>query len=144
MAYINPIINKKIRPTKEDLAEMMGPGRYRRFDAVYEELIGMDIGAAVVWDKIQEQWYYQFRSAGVDLFQIRWGLDFFYGDFTLAPNQYTNLLRHSEVTKDVKGLLQANPVKSSRNSSHIELNLEKISDQEVFFELLELQLKVML
>lgn len=144
MAYINPIFNKKVRPNKEDLAEMMGPGRYRRFDAVYEELVGMDIGAAVVWDKIQEQWYYQFRSAGKDLFQIRWGHDFFFGDFTLTQKQFTNLFRHDEISADVKGLLQKNPVNTSRNSSRIELNLEKISDQEVFFELLDLQMKMML
>ncbi len=141
MAYINPIINKKVRPTKEDLAEMMGPGRSRRFNAVYEELGGMDIGAAVVWDKIQEEWYYQFRYAKKSLFQIRWGHDFFYGDFTLTSEQFTNLFRHSDVTKDIKGLLQANPVNSSRNAAHIELNLEKISDQELFFELIELQIK---
>ncbi len=142
MAYINPLKHKKIMPTKEDLAEMMGPGRYRRFDAVYEELIGLDIGAAVVWDKIEEQWYYQFHSGGVKLFQIKWGLDYFYADFTFAPKQFTNLFRHAEISKDVKSLLQANPVRTSRNTSHIELNLEKMSDQEVFFELLELQLKV--
>ncbi|MFC1481119.1 hypothetical protein ACFL6E_02610 [Candidatus Neomarinimicrobiota bacterium] len=42
-------------PTKEVLEDMMGPGRYRRFDAVYRALVDLDISAAVVWDKSQEQ-----------------------------------------------------------------------------------------
>lgn len=141
MAYINPLKNKKVRPTKEDLAEMMGPGRYRRFDAVYEELVGLNIGAAVVWDKVHEQWYYQFHAAGKKLFQIRWGHDYFYADIIIGPDQFNSLLRHPEASKDVTRLLQAHPVKASRNTARIELNLEKMSDQDVFFDLLGLQMK---
>ena len=141
MSAMNPLENARAVPTKEDLEDFLGPGRYRRFDTVYEELIDMDIIAKVEWNKQNKQWFHKFSFKDRSIFTIRWGIDYFYALLVLDSNSYLKISRSENLTPGAAKLIRKFPANQLKGTTRIEANLETINEQEAFFELLPLLLK---
>ncbi|MCH8326959.1 MAG: hypothetical protein IID15_00355, partial [Candidatus Marinimicrobia bacterium] len=85
----NPFEVEAVTPTKEDIEEYLGPGRYRRFDSIYKEIISLKFAARMRWNKHESNWFHQFYYMGEKpLFSIRWGIDYFYGYLILPSKEY--------------------------------------------------------
>ena len=141
MANKDLLTNPRSVPSKEDLEDYLGPGRYRRFDKVYEELIEMDFRAAMVWSKQDEQWHHSFSFKKRPIFTIRWGLDYFYVLLILELADYLKVARSKDITPDAAELLRRYPPNQTRKITRIEANMEIMKDQEAFFELLPVLLR---
>ncbi|UCD38754.1 MAG: hypothetical protein JSW54_04545, partial [Fidelibacterota bacterium] len=73
----DPMLNPNRPPTKEDLEDFLGVGRYRRFDAIYQELISLKLDGRVVWSDLDKNWFLRFYYGKTPIFAIRWGIDYF-------------------------------------------------------------------
>ena len=141
----DPILDGTRTPTKEDLEDYLGPGRFRRFDSVYNEMINMGFDAQLTWSKNDKSWFYRFYYKGDShLFDIYWGHDFFYTLIILSPEDYLELTRHADITPDALTLIRKFPENQVRKTVRVEANMEKMNEQEGFFDLLPLLIKVVL
>ncbi len=141
MVISGPLTNPRSVPTKEDLEEFLGPGRYHRFDVIYEELIEMDLTAKMVWSKQDNQWHHSFSYKKQPIFTIRWGIDYFYVLLVLKSGDYLKVARSKDITPDAAELLRRYPPNQMKGSTRIEANMEIIKDQEAFFDLLPVLLR---
>ncbi len=141
----NPLQDGTRKPTKEDLEDYLGPGRFRRFDSVYNETVNMGFDAQLIWSKNDNNWYYRFYYKGKShLFDILWGYDYFYTLIVLKSNDYLKLTRHPDITTDALTLIRKYPENKVRKTVRVEANMEKMNEQEGFFDLLPLLIKVVL
>ena len=139
----NPLINPDTEPTKEDLEDWLGPSRYRRFEVVYDELIDNDLDPKMVWSDREGSWYHQFDKGKRELFSIKWGVDHFYALLILSEDDYMKLVRHEDLQPDSRVLLQRFGPKPPHRNARVEANLERMSDQEAFLDLIPLMIKVL-
>ncbi|UCD38491.1 MAG: hypothetical protein JSW54_03160 [Fidelibacterota bacterium] len=139
----NPLQNPKSTPTKKDLEDFLGFGRYRRFDAIYRELVAMGLAGKFVWNDIDKNWSLHFYRGKTHIFSIRWGIDYFYSRLVLDSEVYKKVFGHKDLTDEACELLQRNPHNPTKRSMPVEANLEKIRDQDGFFELLPVLIKVL-
>ncbi len=140
---IDPMHNPNRPPTKEDLEDFLGLGRYRRFDVLYEELIGMKLDARFVWSELEKIWFIRFYSGKAPIFSIRWGIDYFYAYIALEDKHYKKIARHKDITPDALELLQKNPSNPIKKTISVEANLEMMKEQEAFFQLLPVLIRVL-
>lgn len=133
---IDPILNPDATPTKEDLEDFLGIGRYRRFNAIYDEFIDAGLDAQFYWSDLAKAWLMRFYRGKKPIFNIRWGVDYFYAQLFLDTKQYTKIARHKSTTPDVLKLLQRNSPNQTSHRTLVEANLEMINDQEAFIKLL--------
>ena len=141
MVSSNPLANPRSVPTKKDLENYLGPGRYHRFDTIYEELKETSLTVKMVWSKQDKQWHHSFSYKKQPVFSIRWGIDFFYVLLVLKSDDYLKLARNKDITPDAADLLRKYPPNPTSKTSRIEANMEIMRDQEAFFELLPVLLK---
>lgn len=141
MVISDPLANPRSVPTKKDLENYLGPGRYHRFDTIYEELIEAGLIAAMVWSKQDQQWHHSFSYKKQPIFTIRWGIDYFYVLLVLKSNDYLKVARSKDITPDAAGLLRRYPPNQMKGTTRIEANMEIMKDQEAFFELLPVLLR---
>jgi|GEM_PF-4068492 len=133
---IDPMLNPNRTPTKKDLEDFLGVSRYRRFDAIYEELVGLKLRARFVWSEPDKIWFIRFYSGKAPIFSIRWGIDFFYAYLILEAKYSKKIARHKDITPDALELLQKNPSNPIKHTTGVEANLEMMKEQEAFFHLL--------
>ena len=140
----NPLINPDTEPTKEDLEDWLGLSRYRRFEVVYDELIDNGLESKMVWSDRDGSWYHQFDQGKRELFSIKWGVDHYYALLILSEDDYMNLVRHEKLPPDSRVLLQRfGPKPPHHRNARIEANLERMSDQEAFLDLIPVMMKVL-
>ena len=137
------MVNRKRAPTKEDLEEFLGVPRYRRFDLIYNELIGLGLDPYMTWNEPDKMWYMGFKRGKTLLFSIRWGIDFFYAHGVIDLDNYKGVARDKEITPDALAILQKNPPNQTNQTLTLEANLEKMREQEGFFELLPVMIRVL-
>ncbi len=141
MSQKNPLHDATVVPSKEVLQEYLGPARYRRFEAVYDELVDLDFTPKLQWSDVDQSWCHAFHLKKKPIFCIRWGIDFFYACIDLKPAVYKQLQHNDKVKSDTKELLQHGSTIQSRGIIQVEANLEHSKQQEAFFDLLPLLLK---
>lgn len=141
MVITDPLTNPRSEPTKEDLEEFLRPGRYHRFDTIYEELIEIGLTAKMVWSKPDKQWHHSFSYKKQPIFTIRWGIDYFYVLLVLKSDDYLKVARSKDITSDAAELLRRYPPNPMKGTTRVEANMEIMRDQEAFFELLPLLLR---
>ncbi|UCH61699.1 MAG: DUF3788 family protein [Fidelibacterota bacterium] len=140
---IDPMLNPNRPPTKEDLEDFLGISRYRRFDAIYKELIGLNLDARCVWSELDKIWFIHFYSGKAPIFSIRWGVDYFYAHLSLEAKHYTKVAQQKNITPDALELLQKSPTNPTKKIKRIEANLEMMKDQEAFLQLLPALIRVL-
>jgi len=141
----NPLQYAAMAPTKEDLEDYLGPGRFRRFDAIYDEIVSLHFDAQLKWNKHESSWFHQFYYLGKKpLFSIRWGIDYFYGYLVISSKEYMKITKHSEMTDYSLSLVRKYPENRNKGTVRIEANLEKMNEQEGFFDLIPVLIKVLL
>jgi hypothetical protein len=138
-----PITNPKSSPTKEDLEDFLGRGRYQRFERVYNELVDTGLAAQFVWNEFDKSWSLRFLSGKKPLFTIRWGIDFFYAQLVLKETVVTEIVRHKDLTQDALRVVRKHSPNTANRTLRIEANLEKMSEQEGFFELLPILVELL-
>ena len=143
MTNTSLMANRKRVPTKEDLEEFLGPPRYRRFDLIYNEIIDLGLDPHMSWNELDKIWYLGFRRGKTPLFTLRWGIDFFYAHAVIHLNNYTRVARDKDITPDALAILQMNPPNQTKHTVTFEANLEKMREQEGFFELLPVMIRVL-
>ncbi|MFB0515740.1 MAG: hypothetical protein ACETWG_03940 [Candidatus Neomarinimicrobiota bacterium] len=143
MPLVNPLLTPDSAPTKGDLEDFLGVGRYRRFDAIYSDLVKMGLDGMFVWSDLDKIWSLRFDYGKVPIFAIRWGIDFFYAYLVLTSDSYTEVIRHKAITPDARQLLKKHPPNQARRTMPVEANLERINEQEAFLELLPVLIKVL-
>jgi hypothetical protein len=141
MAQQNPLLDPDRQPTKEDLEEFLGRGRYRRFEAIYDELVEMDLKGLFVWSELDKSWRLPFQKGKTTIFSIRWGIDYFYAYFILRTEDYKKIIRQENITPDARHLLQKKPPMHMKQQTPVEANLEMAREQEGFFDLLPTLIK---
>ncbi len=141
MSQKNPLHNDKAVPSKEELQEYLGPARYRRFEAVYDELVDLDFTAKLIWSDVDQSWCHAFHFKKKPIFCIRWGIDYFYASIDFKPADFSQLQKHDQVKPDAKQILQKGSAIQSRGIIQVEANLEHSKEQEAFFDLLPLLMK---
>lgn len=133
----NPLTDPKVIPTKELLEDYLGLGRYRRFEAIYDELIEMGLKARLIWSDQAKSWFHRFYYKKIPIFNIIWGIDYFYAAVILKEDEYSRLFRDKGKLKpDAAELLKRNPPNKLKGTVRVEANMEKMSDHEAFFDLL--------
>ena len=140
MSPRNPLTNPKAIPTKEELEEHLGPSRYRRFEVVYDELVDLKFTPKLLWSEVGQSWFHVFHFKKKAIFTIEWGIDYFSACVNLNSQQYTHLVRDEKIASDAKELVQKST--QSRGVARVEANLEHSKEQEAFFDLLPLLLKL--
>ena len=140
---IDPMLNPNRPPTKEDLEDFLGVGRYRRFDAIYQELISLKLDGRLVWSDLDKNWFLRLYHGKTPIFNIRWGVDYFYAQLVLEAEQYKKIARHKDITPNALGLLKKSLSNPTKQSTRVEANLERMNQQEAFFELLPLLIRVL-
>ncbi len=143
MPYKEPFLNPDSTPTKKDLEDFLGVSRYRRFEAIYDELREMDLDARMVWNDLDKNWSLRIYKGKTPIFSIRWGIDYFYAYLVLKTEDYQRIARHKNITSDALELLQKHPPIPTQRTTPIEANLEMMREQEGFFELLPVLIKVL-
>ena len=138
----NPLEYKDKVPTKEDLEDYLGPGRFRRFDSVYEEIIDLDFDAKLLWSKHDKSWFHRFFYKGkTALFDIIFGHDFFYTLLVIDKKKYLKITNDKAVTQYALELVRKFPENRMKETVRVEANMEKMNEQEAFFDLLPLLIK---
>ena len=140
---IDHLHNSNRTPTKEDLEDFLGIGRYRRFDLIYDELFNLKLDAKFVWSELDKIWFIRFYTGKAPIFSIHWGVDYFYASLILDTKHYTKAARHKDITPEALGLLQKNPPNPIKHTTSVEANLERMKEQEAFFELLPVLIRVL-
>ncbi len=133
---IDPMLNPNRAPTKKDLEDFLGVGRYRRFDLIYDELFNLKLDARFVWSELDKIWFIRFYIGKAPIFSIHWGVDYFYAYLSLETKSYKKVVRHKDITPEALGLLQKNPPNPIKHTTRVEANLEMMKEQEAFFQLL--------
>ncbi len=141
MSAKNPLHNAKAAPSKEELQEYLGPARYRCFEVVYDELVDLDLTPKLQWSDAGRSWFHAFYFRKKPIFDIEWGIDYFYASIGLNQALFSQLVRNDTIAPDAKELLQRATANQSRGVVHVEANLEHSKEQEAFFDLLPLLLK---
>lgn len=141
MSPENPLQNAKATPSKEDLQEYLGPARYRRFEAVYDELVDMDLTPKLQWSDAGRSWFHAFYFRKKPVFNIEWGIDYFYASISLKQALLAQLVRDDRIASDARALLRRGSANQSSGMILVEANLEHSKEQEAFFNLLPLLLK---
>ncbi|UCH11358.1 MAG: DUF3788 family protein [Fidelibacterota bacterium] len=139
----NPITNPKSRPTKGDLEDFLGRGRYQRFEKIYDELVELGLEGQFLWNKFDKNWSLRFLDGKKPLFKIRWGIDYFYAYLILQEDTAARIVRHKKITPDALRLVRKHSPNAASRTVRIEANLEKIVEQEGFFDLLPILLKLL-
>jgi hypothetical protein len=121
----------------------MGPGRYHRFEKVYDELVELKLAGQFVWNDFDKNWSLRFLAGEKPIFTIRWGIDFFYAHLILKEEIFTQILRQKDITEDATRLVRKHPLNQTNRTVRIEANLEKMVEQEGFFDLLPILLKLL-
>ncbi len=140
---IDPLHNSSKPPSKEDLEDFLGISRYRRFDLIYEELISLKLDDKFMWSELDKIWFIRFYTGKVPIFSIRWGIDFFYAYLTLEAKYSKKIARHKDITPDALELLRKNPSNPMKHTTGVEANLEMMKEQEAFFQLLPVLIRVL-
>jgi hypothetical protein len=130
------VTNPNSSPTKEDLEDFLGRGRYARFEKVYDELIDMGLAGQFVWNDFDKNWSLRFLWEKKPLFTIRWGIDFFYAYLVLKEETAKEIVGHKKITEDAIRVVRKHSPNTANRTQRIEANLEKMSEQEGFFDLL--------
>jgi hypothetical protein len=139
----NPLIDPHTEPTKEDLEDWLGLSRYRRFEAIYNELVDNDLDPSMVWSDRERSWYHSFEKGKKELFGIKWGIDHFYALLVLSEDDYSKLIRHEKLSPESRVLLQRFGPRPPHRKARVEANLEKMRDQEAFLELVPLMVEIL-
>ncbi|MFC1547998.1 hypothetical protein ACFL5M_05685 [Candidatus Neomarinimicrobiota bacterium] len=132
----SPITNPKSSPTKADLEDFLGRGRYQRFKKIYDELVGLGLEGQFLWNKFDKNWSLLFLAGKKPLFKIRWGIDYFYAYRILEEDTVTEIVRHKKITPDALRLVRKHSPNAASRTVRIEANLEKMVEHEGFFDLL--------
>ncbi|UCH09794.1 MAG: DUF3788 family protein [Fidelibacterota bacterium] len=143
MAQQSPLLNPDKQPTKEDLEDYLGVGRYRRFEAIYDELVESNLEGQFRWSDLDKSWLLHFYKGKTPLFSIRWGIDYFYAYFILKIDDYKKIIRQESISSDARYLLQKKPPMHMKQQTPVEANLEMAREQEGFFDLLPTLIKVL-
>ena len=141
MASKNPLHDAKSVPSKEELQVFLGPARYRRFEVVYDELVDLDLTPKLQWSDAGRSWFHAFYYRKKPIFNIEWGIDYFYASISLNPALLSQLVRDDTIASDTKALLQHGIAQQSKGLIQVEANLEHSKEQEAFFDLLPILLK---
>ena len=141
MSSENPLQNAKAAPSKEDLQAYLGPARYRRFEVVYDELVDLDLTPKLQWSDAGRSWFHAFYFRKKPIFNIEWGIDYFYASISLKQAVLAQLVRDDTIGSDTKALLQQGTAQQSKGLIQVEANLEHSKEQEAFFDLLPRLLK---
>ncbi len=141
MSQKNPLQNAKAVPSKEELREYLGRARYRRFEVVYDELVDLDLTPKLQWSDAGSSWFHAFYFRKKPIFNIEWGIDYFYASICLNQAFFSQLVRNDTIVPDTKDLLERGCAKQSSGAIQVEANLEHSKEQEAFFDLLPLLLK---
>ena len=142
---MNPLEYNAMPPTKEDLEDYLGLGRYRRFDKIYNEILSLHFDAKLQWSKNENSWFHQFYYRGKKpLFSIRWGIDYFYGYLILSSKDYIKITNHPKMTEYSLSVVRKFPENRAKRMVRIEANLEKMNEQEGFFDLIPALIDVLL
>ncbi|MCK4577884.1 MAG: hypothetical protein KAU50_03785 [Candidatus Marinimicrobia bacterium] len=139
MGYREALRDSKRAPSKEDLEEILGPARYRRFEMVYDEIIDMDLLAQIKWSKLDGSWFHAFFYEKEYLFGIKWGPDFFYTQMEVDADLCLWLQKNDQLSNDSREILLKNR-NQAKGGATVEANLEHPKEQEAFFDLLSLVL----
>ncbi len=140
---IDHLHNPDRTPSKEDLEDFLGLGRYRRFDLIYEELFNLKLDAKFVWSELDKIWFIRFYAGKAPIFSIHWGIDYFYASLSLETKSYKKVGQHKDITPDALGLIQKNPPNPIKHTTPVEANLEVMREQEAFFQLLPVLIQVL-
>jgi len=140
---IDPMLNPNRPPTKEDLEDFLGVGRYRRFHAIYKELVNLKLADRFVWSDLDKSWFLRFYYGKTPIFSIRWEVDYFYAHLVLEEEDFRKIARHKGITPEALALLQENPPNPTKRTTSVEANLEMMKEQEAFFELLPVLLRTL-
>jgi len=143
MTKISPLFSPTSTPTKEDVEDYLGKGRYRRFETIYDELVEMGLSGHFVWNTVDKNWSLRFKYGKTYIFDIHWGVDYFSANLILDIDTYTSIIRHKEITPDAIVLLRKYSPNPTKRIVRIEANLETMRDQEGFFELLPVLIKIL-
>lgn len=139
----NPLENINVKPTKEDLEDYLGLGRFRRFDKIYDEMIDLDMVAKLVWDKVDNFWLFRFHYKENPLYDLKWGIDYFYTFLLLKSADYLKITNNPDMTSAALDLVRKYPENRARGEVRVEANMEKMIEQEGFFDLLPVLQKVL-
>lgn len=135
----NPLLIKDIPITKESLEIYIGLGRYRRFDAIYEELVERrKLTAKTIWSDQDSSWFYGFYASDKPIFSIKWGVDYFYSSVLLTEGEYLRIVRNTKITSEALELMHRHKINKVKGTARIETNLEIMSEQHAFFDLVHI------
>lgn len=135
----NPLSIKDIPITKESLEIYLGLGRYRRFDAIYEELVERrKLTAKTIWSDQDSSWFYGFYASDKPIFSIKWGVDYFYSSVLLTEGEYLRIVRNKKITPEALELMHRHKINKVKGTARIETNLEIMSEQHAFFDLVHI------
>ena len=141
---INPLLIEDNRPSMESMEKFLEPRQFQRFDKVYKELLGLGFNANLEWNKNDRTWFYRYYRNGFQLFDLRLGNDHFNAELNLTSDDYLKITRAPELTELALNLLRNYPENRTRKSVFVEAELNKMSEQEGFFDLLPVLTKALL
>lgn len=135
----NPLTIKNTPLSKETLEDYLGLGRYRRFDAIYEELVERrKLTAKTIWSDQDSSWFYGFYASDKPIFSIKWGVDYFYSSVLLTEREYLRIVRNKKITSEALELMHRHKINKMKGTARIETNLEIMSEQHAFFDLVHI------
>ncbi len=135
----NPLTRKNVRLTKELLEDYLGLGRYRRFESIYDELVeNRKMTGKTHWSDQDSSWFYGFYASGKPIFSIKWGHDYYFASVLLKDFEYLNIVRNNDITPEALELMHKHKINQMKGTALIEVNLEIMSEQHAFFDLLNI------
>ncbi|MFC1746874.1 DUF3788 family protein [Candidatus Neomarinimicrobiota bacterium] len=132
----NPFKNPEAPPNMADLEDYLGPSRFRVYATISKELTDLGLELSATWSDPTASWQFEYRYNDTPLFNMIWGVDYFYALIDLTAKDYQRIMgQKSKLSQDAIDMMQKHPPIRNMTTVHVEANLEKISDQEAFFDL---------
>ena len=140
----SPLLIESSKPSMESLEKYLGEREFKRFDKIYKEFLALGYNANLEWNRNDQTWFYRYYKDDSPLFDLRLGDDYFYAQVKLSTDDYLQIGRDPGMTEAAHKLLHKYPENKVRKMVRVEAELDKMSDQEGFFDLLPALTKVLL
>ena len=140
---LNPLLDETGKPSMESLEIFLGPRRFHNLNKIYKEMVDLGYTANLEWSKNDNTWLFRYYRNGSAIFDLRVGNNHFYTEIHLASDDYLKITRFAEITELASRLVHKYPENRARKMVWVKADLDNMSDQEGFFDLLPLLARVM-
>ena len=133
---MSPFQDRDRKPSLESLEIFLGRGEFIRFKKIYIELMILGYNPNPEWKEQDGSWFFRYYRDGNPLFDLQFSDGNFTFEISLASDDYLTLTRSPAMTDLALKLLRKHPENKVRKMVWVEAQINKMSEQEGFFDLL--------